>query len=315
MLQIELSRLQLTKIVTLMPYFLFINKTSRQLSYMEQNEQADLWQDIDPDQVRVRHTPLADIHPSMITPHRSLWLQYTLHYAITTHTALWLQCIIPLWLQYTLHDYNQHHPVITIRTAVITIQTVLWLQCTLPVITMHSVCDYNALRLWLLCTLPVFAMHSVCDYNILHLWLQCTLPLITMRSACDYSAVPSGRRPTRCECTSSTARATCTRLSSWCATHDYSSRCLTRPCCVWSGGWVDSWVDGWPLQLHSDHTPHNSATCPTTVPHAPHCHTPHSQWLRSPTHHNSPCIPCETYLKYNIIWKKICNRYIVAVLQ
>lgn len=50
MIQIALSNLQLTKIVTIVPFFLVINNSSRKLRYMEENEQADLWIDIEKDQ-------------------------------------------------------------------------------------------------------------------------------------------------------------------------------------------------------------------------------------------------------------------------
>ncbi|GFO42661.1 vacuolar protein sorting-associated protein 13c [Plakobranchus ocellatus] len=50
MVQISLSKLQLTKIVTIVPFFLVINSSSQKLRYMEENEQADLWIDVDKDQ-------------------------------------------------------------------------------------------------------------------------------------------------------------------------------------------------------------------------------------------------------------------------
>ncbi|XP_067142942.1 intermembrane lipid transfer protein VPS13A-like isoform X2 [Centruroides vittatus] len=49
-LEIRLSQLQLTKIIIIFPYFIVINKTKRHLRYMEENEQADLWFDIAPNQ-------------------------------------------------------------------------------------------------------------------------------------------------------------------------------------------------------------------------------------------------------------------------
>ena len=51
MLQIEMSRLQLTKIVTILPYYLVVNNFDQPLRYMEENEEADLWYDVDPGQV------------------------------------------------------------------------------------------------------------------------------------------------------------------------------------------------------------------------------------------------------------------------
>ncbi len=48
MLQIQMSRLKLTKIVTILPYFLVVNNTQHNLRYMEENEQADLWLNIAP---------------------------------------------------------------------------------------------------------------------------------------------------------------------------------------------------------------------------------------------------------------------------
>ena len=51
MLRNELSSLRLTKIVTVLPYFVVINFTAQPLRYMEDNEQADLWFDIAPKEV------------------------------------------------------------------------------------------------------------------------------------------------------------------------------------------------------------------------------------------------------------------------
>ncbi|KAK3771912.1 hypothetical protein RRG08_053893 [Elysia crispata] len=50
MVQIALSKFQLTKIVTVVPFFLVINSSCQKLRYMEQNEQADLWIDTAPGQ-------------------------------------------------------------------------------------------------------------------------------------------------------------------------------------------------------------------------------------------------------------------------
>ncbi|XP_055887721.1 intermembrane lipid transfer protein VPS13A-like isoform X3 [Biomphalaria glabrata] len=50
LIQIALSKLRLTKLVTIMPFFLVINNSKQKLRYMEENEKADLWIDIDPDQ-------------------------------------------------------------------------------------------------------------------------------------------------------------------------------------------------------------------------------------------------------------------------
>ncbi len=38
-----MSKLKLTKIVTVLPYFLVVNNTNHNLRYMEENEAADLW--------------------------------------------------------------------------------------------------------------------------------------------------------------------------------------------------------------------------------------------------------------------------------
>ena len=51
LLQIQMSQLKLTKIVTIMPFFVVVNNTSHSLRYMEENEQADLWHDIEPNEV------------------------------------------------------------------------------------------------------------------------------------------------------------------------------------------------------------------------------------------------------------------------
>ncbi|CAB3254271.1 unnamed protein product [Arctia plantaginis] len=52
LLNVTLSELcpQLTKIVTLLPYFLVFNDTKRHLRFMEENEAADLWNDLTPQQ-------------------------------------------------------------------------------------------------------------------------------------------------------------------------------------------------------------------------------------------------------------------------
>ncbi|XP_049872672.1 intermembrane lipid transfer protein VPS13A-like isoform X2 [Pectinophora gossypiella] len=52
LMDVTLSELcpQLTKIVTLLPYFLVFNDTRRHLRFMEQNEAADLWIDLAPQQ-------------------------------------------------------------------------------------------------------------------------------------------------------------------------------------------------------------------------------------------------------------------------
>ena len=52
MLQIQLSRLKLTKIVTIMPYFLVVNNTHHRLRYMEDDEAADLWLNLGPHEVQ-----------------------------------------------------------------------------------------------------------------------------------------------------------------------------------------------------------------------------------------------------------------------
>jgi hypothetical protein len=50
--EIESSRLSpiFTKIITFLPYFLICNKARRALRFMEENEEADLWNDILPGQ-------------------------------------------------------------------------------------------------------------------------------------------------------------------------------------------------------------------------------------------------------------------------
>ncbi|XP_014674951.1 PREDICTED: vacuolar protein sorting-associated protein 13C-like [Priapulus caudatus] len=50
LVQIQLSKLNLTKIVTILPFFLIVNNTPTPLRYMEHNENADLWMDIAPSQ-------------------------------------------------------------------------------------------------------------------------------------------------------------------------------------------------------------------------------------------------------------------------
>ena len=51
LLNIELSRLRLTKLVTVLPYFVIVNKSTHHLRFMEDNEEADLWNDSAPNDV------------------------------------------------------------------------------------------------------------------------------------------------------------------------------------------------------------------------------------------------------------------------
>lgn len=61
LLTVTLSELcpQLTKIVTVLPYFLVYNETKRHLRFMEQNETADLWMDLAPGEC-TQYWPLTD---------------------------------------------------------------------------------------------------------------------------------------------------------------------------------------------------------------------------------------------------------------
>lgn len=46
MLQCQWSNLKLTRIVTILPFFLVVNNSSHNLRYMEENEETDLWEDL-----------------------------------------------------------------------------------------------------------------------------------------------------------------------------------------------------------------------------------------------------------------------------
>ncbi|KAL4233205.1 hypothetical protein ACF0H5_007889 [Mactra antiquata] len=46
MVQCQLSKLKLTKIITVLPFFLVVNSSSRPLRYMEENKSTDLWFDL-----------------------------------------------------------------------------------------------------------------------------------------------------------------------------------------------------------------------------------------------------------------------------
>ncbi|XP_033739881.1 vacuolar protein sorting-associated protein 13C-like [Pecten maximus] len=46
MLQCQWSSLKLTRIVTILPFFLVVNNSSHNLRYMEENEETDLWEDL-----------------------------------------------------------------------------------------------------------------------------------------------------------------------------------------------------------------------------------------------------------------------------
>jgi len=51
MLHIQMSKLKLTKIVTILPYFTIVNNTTHMLRYMEDDQLTDLWLNIDPKEV------------------------------------------------------------------------------------------------------------------------------------------------------------------------------------------------------------------------------------------------------------------------
>ena len=53
MVQCQMSRLKLTKIITVTPFFLVVNQSSRALRYMEENKHTDLWFDLAIGQVSV----------------------------------------------------------------------------------------------------------------------------------------------------------------------------------------------------------------------------------------------------------------------
>ncbi|KAG1650405.1 Vacuolar protein sorting-associated protein 13C [Nymphon striatum] len=50
LMDIQFSKLQLSKIITITPYFLIINNTKRDMMYMEENIKTDLWLDLSSDQ-------------------------------------------------------------------------------------------------------------------------------------------------------------------------------------------------------------------------------------------------------------------------
>ena len=53
MVQCQMSRLKLTKIITVTPFFLVVNQSSRALRYMEENKHTDLWFDLAIGQVSI----------------------------------------------------------------------------------------------------------------------------------------------------------------------------------------------------------------------------------------------------------------------
>lgn len=59
MMQVQLSKLKLTKIVTILPYFLVVNNSKSKLRFMEENEDADLWLDLPPAEC-VPYWPVTD---------------------------------------------------------------------------------------------------------------------------------------------------------------------------------------------------------------------------------------------------------------
>eukprot|EP00106_Octopus_bimaculoides_P016057 XP_014783499.1 PREDICTED: vacuolar protein sorting-associated protein 13A-like isoform X4 [Octopus bimaculoides] len=76
MMQVQLSKMKLTKIVTIMPYFLIMNNSHSRLRFMEDNEDADLWFDLPPKEC-VPYWPITDSyrifvkydHGKAISPH------------------------------------------------------------------------------------------------------------------------------------------------------------------------------------------------------------------------------------------------------
>ena len=52
MVQSQMSRLKLTKMITVMPFYLVVNHSTRTLRYMEENKNTDLWFDLSVGQVR-----------------------------------------------------------------------------------------------------------------------------------------------------------------------------------------------------------------------------------------------------------------------
>lgn len=63
LLKIELARScpHLTKVISFLPNFLVNNKSRKALRFMEDNEKADLWIDLSPDQVNT-HSSKVFIH-------------------------------------------------------------------------------------------------------------------------------------------------------------------------------------------------------------------------------------------------------------
>ena len=77
---LTMSLLKLTKMVTIEPYFSVVNNTSHHLRYMEENEQADLWLNIVPQEV----------------PRRTLTLYYPTHPKTGSPGLVWQKIQEPL---------------------------------------------------------------------------------------------------------------------------------------------------------------------------------------------------------------------------
>jgi len=60
-----MSKLKLTKIITVLPFYLVINNCSRPLRYMEENKATDLWFDLAVGQVSLANCNVAEIKFSL----------------------------------------------------------------------------------------------------------------------------------------------------------------------------------------------------------------------------------------------------------
>lgn len=103
------GKLHLTKIVTLMPYFLIRNLTTRPLKFMQENDKVELWYDIHPQQVgsvcsKVKTTTKSHcIAPSCNNPRILLQIIYFFVYVLMSCSIKKLQNVIKkLWL-HSLH--------------------------------------------------------------------------------------------------------------------------------------------------------------------------------------------------------------------
>lgn len=83
MLQISFSKLHLTKIVTILPYFTVVNMSGYQLHYMEEDTTTDLWLSIDHKEVCIKLLFIFDIESIFLQISKSVYFAL-LYFSVVT---------------------------------------------------------------------------------------------------------------------------------------------------------------------------------------------------------------------------------------